>query len=362
MFFLKVSRSCLGICISAAAVVVLLTGISVAEENGGTVSGKPAGEATSEPPQPPQILSETVRVTPTGSYYRYANSYAYYEKPRGYSFLVNAPLDIVTWLRESFQKKNALTIAGLAVATGALIAVDQDLIRVSRDVGSSLNISGDSVMGRVARGAPIQYPIDLGTALYYLGDGMIPILTTVGMFSYGMVTSDVRTLQTSSQLAEGLISVAIVVQAIKRTTGRESPGEATQSGGTWRPFPSFKKYGSNTPKYDAMPSGHLATGMMTITVLADNYPEYTLIRPIGYGLMTLLGFQMMNNRVHWASDYPIALAIGYGLGKVAVSHGRKVVSVGDVPEKTSKRSVFTDIAILPMPIENGGALFVVAKF
>ena len=211
---------------------------------------------------------------------------------------------------------------------------------MSRDVGRSLNISGDSTMGRVSPGSPIQYPRDLGTALYYLGDGMIPISITVGMFSYGMITSDIRSLQTSSQLAEGLVSVAIVVQTIKRVTGRESPEEATHSGGTWRFFPSFKEFGSHTPKYDAFPSGHLATGMMTITVLADNYPEYTLIRPIGYTLMGLLGFQMMNNGVHWASDYPLALAIGYGLGKVAVSHGRKVVSAGDVPEKTAKRSFF----------------------
>ncbi|GAC1470052.1 MAG: hypothetical protein PVSMB11_05910 [Desulfuromonadaceae bacterium] len=362
MFFLKTVRSCLAICISAAAVVVLMAGISVAEEKSGTVVEKPAGVVPTEPLQAPPAAPETVRVTPTGSYYRIdANSYAYYEKPKVYSFLVNAPLDIVTWLKESFQAKNALTIAGLAVATGGLIAVDQDLIRVSQDAGRSLNISGDSKMGRVF-GSPIQYPTDLGTALYYLGDGMIPISITLGMFSYGKYTSEVRSLQTASQLAEGLISVAIVVQTIKRTTGRESPGEATQSGGKWRPFPSFKKYGSTTPKYDAMPSGHLATGMMTITVLADNYPEYPLIRPIGYSLMALLGFQMMNNGVHWASDYPIALAIGYGLGKVAISHGRKVVSAGDVPEKTSSRPFITDMAFLPMPIENGGALFMVGKF
>jgi hypothetical protein len=102
--------------------------------------------------------------------------------------------------------------------------------------------------------------------------------------------------------------------------------------------------------------------MMTITVLADNYPEYSLIRPIGYTLMGLLGFQMMNNGVHWASDYPLALAIGYGLGKVAVSHGRKVVSAGDVPEKAAKRSFFSDVAVLPMPIDHGGAVVMVAKF
>jgi hypothetical protein len=360
--------------VTTAAVLLSLSGVVRAEEPAVPASipaavpsaipavAQPGAEIKTEPPQKLPEAVETYK-TATGAYYRLdANSYAYYEKPKIYSFLVNAPLDIVDWLKDSFQGKNALTIAGIAAATGGLIMVDQDLIRMSKDVGHSLNISGDSAMGRVSKGSPIQYPKDLGTALYYLGDGMIPISITVGMFSYGMISSDIRSLQTSSQLAEGLVSVAIVVQTLKRTTGRESPEEATRSGGTWRFFPSFKQYGSNTPKYDAFPSGHLATGMMTITVLADNYPEYTLIRPVGYTLMGLLGFQMLNNGVHWASDYPLAIAIGYGLGKVAVSHGRKVVSADNIPDKSSKNKLFTDVSVVPYPIANGGAVALVAKF
>lgn len=363
MPFFRIFRKRLGCCISAATIVILLAGTSSAEEISDTVPGKPAGEAATEPLQPQQTAPEAVKVTATGSYYRIdAESYAYYERPKAFGFLVNTPFTIYDWLKESFQKKNALTIAGLAIATGGLIAVDQDLVRMARDVGHTLHISGDSELGRLVAGSPIQYPKDLGTALYYLGDGMIPISITAGMFSYGMITSDVRSLQTASQLAEGLLSVAIVAQVIKRTTGRQTPGHATESGGKWQFFPGFNAYNKNTPQYDAFPSGHVATGIMTITVLADNYPEYTLIRPIGYTLMALLSFQMMNNGVHWASDYPIAVAIGYGLGKVAVSHGRKVVSTGDVPEKTSKRPLISDLAMLPVPIENGGALFVVGKF
>lgn len=357
MFSITIVRNCLSVSISAAAIFLILSGTSAAEESRITAPDSPAVEARPEVMQPP------TEAAATGSYYKIDDqSYAYYEKPKAYSFIVNTPLNIVDWLKDSFQAKNALTIAGLAAVTGGLIAVDQDLIRGATDVGRNLHISGaHGKMGRAWPGSPIQYPTDFGTALYFIGDGMIPISIATGMLGYGLFTSDVRSLQTSSQLAEGILSVAIVVQTIKRTTGRETPGEATQSGGTWRPFPSFKEYGSNIPKYDAFPSGHVATGMMTITVLADNYPEYTLIRPIGYTLMGLLGFQMMNNEVHWASDYPIAVAIGYGLGKVASSRGRKVVAAGDVP-KTSKRPLISDISMIPMPIDNGGALLVVGKF
>lgn len=359
-----IARNCLAICFSATAMFFLLPETSTAEESSDSAIISPANETDTKPLPLPIEASKNVSATVTGSYYKIdAQSYAYYEKPKAYSFIVNTPLNIVDWLKDSFQAKNALTIAGLAAVTGGLVAVDQDIFNGAKDVGHNLNISGSNgKMGRAWSGSPIQYPTDIGTALYYIGDGMIPISIATGMLGYGLASSDVRSLQTSSQLAEGILSVAIVVQTIKRTTGRESPDKRTQSGGAWRPFPSFKEYGKDIPKYDAFPSGHLATTMMTITVLADNYPEYTLIKPIGYGLMTLLGFQMMNNGVHWASDYPIAIAIGYGLGKVAVSHGRKVVSTGNIPEKSSKRSLISDIAMLPMPIENGGALFAVGTF
>ena len=32
--------------------------------------------------------------------------------------------------------------------------------------------------------------------------------------------------------------------------------------------------------------------------------------------MTLLAFQMLNNEVHWASDYPLAIGIGYSIGQI----------------------------------------------
>ena len=65
--------------------------------------------------------------------------------------------------------------------------------------------------------------------------------------------------------------------------------------------------------------------MSTLTVITENYPEYPIIKPIGYTLMTLLGLQMMNNGVHWASDYPLSIAMGYYLGKIAVVNGRKTI-------------------------------------
>lgn len=55
-----------------------------------------------------------------------------------------------------------------------------------------------------------------------------------------------------------------------------------------------------------------------MTILHENYPNNPYILPIGYSLMIPLAFQMLNNGIHWASDYPLGLAIGYGFGHIIV--------------------------------------------
>ena len=165
-------------------------------------------------------------------------------------------------------------------------------------------------------------PSDLGSAFYFLGDGWVN-LGLFGFFeTYGLVKKDWRAAQTGHQLAEGLIATGFVTQVMKRVTGRETPRAATAPRGVWRMFPSFKDFQAHRTRYDAFPSGHLATCMMTVTVIAENYPEKKIVKPLGYTLVGALAFQMVNNGVHWASDYPLGLAVGYGIGKAIASRGR----------------------------------------
>jgi membrane-associated phospholipid phosphatase len=92
--------------------------------------------------------------------------------------------------------------------------------------------------------------------------------------------------------------------------------------GAWRPFANLGDYAKNTPKYDAFPSGHLATAMATVTVIAANYPDNPWVKRVGYSLMGACAFSMMNDGVHWASDYPLALLIGGTVGRMAAERGR----------------------------------------
>jgi hypothetical protein len=51
--------------------------------------------------------------------------------------------------------------------------------------------------------------------------------------------------------------------------------------------------------------------MATVTTLYLNYPDKKWIKPLGYTIMGLSSLVMINTDVHWTSDYPLALALGY---------------------------------------------------
>jgi len=70
------------------------------------------------------------------------------------------------------------------------------------------------------------------------------------------------------------------------------------------------------------------TATMSFIVIDENYPEYRLwFRPLGLVWISALGFQMVNNSVHWASDYPLGIAMGYVFGKAASQYGKKSTSI-----------------------------------
>jgi hypothetical protein len=228
------------------------------------------------------------------------------------------------------ENETLLTYSLVAASTALLIYYDQKLIDEAINLGEKLNISSDDKTTPFIYIGDFQIfrgPTDLGSAMYFIGDGWLHGSIMAGFLTYGLTKDDNRALQTASQLAEGLITTGIATQVLKHITGRESPYRSTEDGGSWDLFPDQIEYHKHVPKYDAFPSGHLATAMMTFTVITENYPEYNYwAKPLGWTLLGLLSFQMMNNSVHWAGDYPLAIAIGYGFGKIAVNSGRTAIS------------------------------------
>lgn len=249
-----------------------------------------------------------------------------YERPQKWGFITHVPGDLVQIAKSPFQKSNLVGLGVVAASTAILIPLDQQLLDGVMHTSKQIHLNAEtdySVPVRVGDTKILKVPRNINSALYQLGEGGTSMLVGGGLFIYGKITKDYRALQTASDITETFITMGITTQVLKRITGRQSPFMRTQPGGAWHFFPSFKEFQVNTSNYDAFPSGHLATMMATVTVLTTNYPEKKWIGILGYSLIGLTGWAMMNTEVHWIGDYPLALALGYISGKVTCWRHKK---------------------------------------
>ena len=146
------------------------------------------------------------------------------------------------------------------VSTMALIEYDEQITAEGRRWGEDANI-GDQTSNTI--GFPfLELPSDLGTGLYFIGDGAVDISIMVGFLTYGLYQDDNRALQTASQITEGMITSGLfTVQLLKHITGRTSPRANEDENGVyrdkWRAFPSQVAYHQSVSHYDAFPLGTL---------------------------------------------------------------------------------------------------------
>jgi hypothetical protein len=268
------------------------------------------------------------------------NSKMFY-RPKPFQFVKNVPSDLYLLGKTAFSKKNLPKFGALLAGTALLVAVDQPILDASQQFGRYIHLYATNADRNNTKEVNIhiggtniplmELPRTVNGAFYFIGEGWPSILLASGFYGYGLAANDYRARQTASQLSEMFITLGITCQFIKRISGRESPFRAMDDsgsghpGGVWHPFPPPRHYQNDVSKHDAFPSGHLATAMATVTILSGNYPDNKLIKPIGYSMMGLLGYSMLNNGVHWISDYPLAIAIGYTCGKIALARGSKVI-------------------------------------
>lgn len=159
---------------------------------------------------------------------------------------------------------------------------------------------------------------DLSDFGVYIGDGKPQFGLAAAFGAFGYFADDERALRTGSQIVETILACGIVIQTLKHITGRESPFVSTRVNGRWVFFPNQVEYHKRVPHYDAFPSGHIATALATLTVILENYPEWKpWLQPLGYTLVALVGIGLSNTGIHWWSDYPLGLALGYEFGMIA---------------------------------------------
>jgi PAP2 superfamily protein len=250
-----------------------------------------------------------------------------YQRPRLFHAVTDVPAALGASARRTFQVRNLPVLAAIAASTVALIAADEPVLDETRRFARRVGLPPNHPSANLRIGPLKQpFPTTLGSGLYFLGDGMTSVFVASGFAIRGSVADDTRARRTASEVIESLLASGTVTQVLKHVAGRQTPSEATVPRGRWRPFAKLSDYSKNVPAYDAFPSGHLASTMATITVVALNYPEHRYIWPVGSAAMGVLSFAMVNNGVHWASDYPLALAIGGVIGHTVAARGRSVIA------------------------------------
>lgn len=272
--------------------------------------------------------SEAPRV-PDEAIYQLDGETYHYKKRDFWPMIMGLPGDLEEFYRRSMLEESRPWLWAVVASTALGIYYDQDIldeaVRLAQRWGLPQKDKTKTMIN--IAGLPIGFPTDVSSGLYFIGDGMIHGGIMVGFLGGGYYARSLRAYQTGIQMIQGLALTAFATQVLKHITGRESPFTTETPGGVWRFFPDQIAYHKNVPKYDAYPSGHMATTMVTTTILAGNYPEYsTAIWSVGSVAMLGLGFGMLNNGVHWFGDYPLSLAMGYVFGRIAVDEGREVKS------------------------------------
>jgi hypothetical protein len=244
-----------------------------------------------------------------------------YSKLPLFSTLTEIPQTALDSISYSFTKESLPYWAAIIGSTAVLYHYDADIYQGGKNDGQRWGLGNADNTKTVLSGFGfdlVRLPSDTASCLYFLGDGWTHTIISLSFFADGYFTDNPRPYNTGLEIIHGMITSTLLSQVVKRATGRESPNMSTEERGRWRPFPSVTAYQDHTAQYDAFPSGHIMTATLSFTVINENYPEYFwYIAPIEGLWLTALGFEMVNNGVHWASDYPLGIAMGYVVGKMS---------------------------------------------
>jgi hypothetical protein len=229
------------------------------------------------------------------------------------------PGNITRIIESPFHRNNLKGFLVTVGATGLILPVDQPITNGIKHFSQQIHFHSETdykIVFKVGDTKILKIPQNLNSALYQFGEGGTSMMLAGGLYLYGKIMHDKRSVYAASDVTETFITMGITTQVFKRISGRQSPFTSTDEGGKWKPFPKFHQYQVNTSEYDAFPSGHLATMMATVSTLIMDFPEKKWIKPTGYSLIALTGLAMINTDVHWLSDYPLALALGYISAKI----------------------------------------------
>lgn len=235
--------------------------------------------------------------------------------PKWYDMITNLPHDMVKFYNKDIRLEKAPIYLGIAAITTGLILIDDKMWRASNKFYNQS-----------------QFNKNISDLFVEVGDGKAQFGIAGAFAIYGWISKDKLALTTASEVVEAVLATGAVVQLLKHITGRQSPFVSSKPGGVWKFFPNQIDYHKHVPFYDAFPSGHLATSLAAFTVIAKNYPKANWIRPVTYTITAMLAVSMVNQGIHWYSDYPLAMFLGYEFGNIISLGGKEAKA--NINEKT----------------------------
>jgi hypothetical protein len=256
-----------------------------------------------------------------------------------YSMFTRLPKDWYRGANLAIRSENIPTIAGIGGLTYALVRTD--------------NLTWQLTRREYKRSPTAHKLID---AAVILGDGRLNLAVGGAFAAFGFVSDDTRALRTATQTVEAILATGLTVQVLKHITGRQSPIDvARQRHARWRFFPSPKRYYQHQSSYYAFPSGHISTAMATLTVISNNYPDEPWIKPLGYTLEGALGVGLVGKGMHWYSDLPLGLALGYWFGRATAAPEPPMTSKGNT-------NAAVRMSLVPSVGSRGGRLSLAVAF
>ncbi|MFA7421273.1 MAG: phosphatase PAP2 family protein [Melioribacteraceae bacterium] len=219
--------------------------------------------------------------------------------PGFYHVITDIPMDFFDFGSSIFSKESIVPVVLLSTVTTGLIFCDHKSWERTKEIVNRSN-SFNSFTHTF---------VETGDAKWHLGLSGAALM-------FGYLTDDTRLQNTAFQTAEAVIASGLFVQLLKRISGRESPAVYTSPGGYWDLFPDLGEYQHRQPEYYAFPSGHITSATAFLTVITENYSEVKWLKPVSYGILGLLGISLVAHDMHWYSDLPLGLAIGYSFGKI----------------------------------------------
>jgi membrane-associated phospholipid phosphatase len=146
------------------------------------------------------------------------------------------------------------------------------------------------------------------------GNAAFTIPALMGLYVYGQYGENERLGRTALLAVESFLVTGLFTTVLKGVVGRQRPfsGEGSD---IFEPFSTGK---------NSFPSGHTSSAFALATVVANEYEEVPLIKPISYGIATMTALARINGDNHFASDVIFGAALGYFISKAILKlHSNK---------------------------------------